>query len=524
MAESKRIFNKAKMNRDIDDRLLPEGEYRYALNVNIGESEGGDIGAVENLKGNHQVGATDGGTTIGVVRDPNTDRIYWFNKGDQFDTIYEYGPDDDGVVGVRPILRDSVSRTNVQPTCAPNFGVPVQMLPDDVIDRPPLDSFPTAPQGYCSISGRPNSFERADGSAYTPGFDFPMDSICEAVPPPSSNLSVSVANVTRQTGTGDITLTAVASDATGAVTFEWFSDSARTTSLNTGSTTTVTDPGSAQAITRYVTATDTVTSANAQGDAVFTSDPTFSYTVNHSGSFAGATLMPTAASQTFTGTAPLAIDFISQQVLGDNMQWTLGGIPTAAATNPDGLTFTQSTGAAQTDNLQARLMGSVSAGGSASIAWSGGVTETIVTPTTIAASLALSGSFDSSVANMILTYSISGSGIVTPTGPMIGGLTITGAANGQAFTGLTVTDSGIANPSITDFGGGTGYHASYSFQLFSPGWTTRSPIFNTGTPQEITINSIAVSLTGPAGYVNPTFTTFAANGGTHTIPATYTSE
>ena len=41
MAESKRIFNRAKMNRDIDDRLLPEGEYRYALNVNIGESEGG---------------------------------------------------------------------------------------------------------------------------------------------------------------------------------------------------------------------------------------------------------------------------------------------------------------------------------------------------------------------------------------------------------------------------------------------------------------------------------------------------
>ena len=34
--ESKRIFNQAKMNRDIDDRLLPEGSYRYANNVNIG--------------------------------------------------------------------------------------------------------------------------------------------------------------------------------------------------------------------------------------------------------------------------------------------------------------------------------------------------------------------------------------------------------------------------------------------------------------------------------------------------------
>ena len=403
MPESKRIFNKAKMNRDIDDRLLPEGEYRYALNVNIGESEGGDIGAVENLKGNHQVGATDGGTTIGVVRDPNTDRIYWFNKGDDFDTIYEYGPDDLGVIDVRPILRDSVSRTNVKPTCAPNFGVPVQSLDSDVIDRPPLDSFPTAPQGYCSISGRPNSFERADGSAYTPGFDFPMDSICEAVPPPSSNLSASVANATRQTGTGDITLTAVASDATGAVTFEWFSDSARTTSLNTGSTTTVTDPGSAQVITRYVTATDTVTSANAQGDAVFTADPTFDYTVSHSGSFAGAALQPTAASQTFTGTAPLGVDFTSQQVLGDNMQWTT--FPTATPTNPDGLSFTQSVSPAATDNLFARLQGNVSAAGSASIAWSGGVAETITQP--FNGTVAISNWPD---------YTLSGSASATSTG------------------------------------------------------------------------------------------------------------
>ena len=410
MPESKRIFNKAKMNRDIDDRLLPEGEYRYALNVNIGESEGGDIGAVENLKGNHQVGATDGGTTIGVVRDPNTDRIYWFNKGDDFDTIYEYGPDDLGVVGVRPILRDSVSRTNVKPTCAPNFGVPVQSLDSDVIDRPPLDSFPTAPQGYCSISGRPNSFERADGTAFTPGFDFPMDSICEAATPPPvdpDDLVVSVANVENQAGTGDITLVASISGGTSPYTQQWADEDGNDISGATGTSIVVTDPGSADTIRRTITVTDSGTPTpqveSASGDAVFTSDPTFSYTVSHSGSFAGASLAPTAASQVFTGSDPLAIDFTSQQVLESGMQWAT--IPTPTATNPNGLTFTQSVSPAVTDNLFARLMGNVSSTGSASIAWSGGVTEAI--PAVFNGTVAISNWPD---------YTLSGSASATSTG------------------------------------------------------------------------------------------------------------
>ena len=55
MAESKRIFNAGKMNRDLDDRLVQPGEYRDALNINIGRSEGSDVGAVENPKGNELI-------------------------------------------------------------------------------------------------------------------------------------------------------------------------------------------------------------------------------------------------------------------------------------------------------------------------------------------------------------------------------------------------------------------------------------------------------------------------------------
>lgn len=81
MPELKRVFQAGKMNRDLDDRLLPNGEYREALNVNVGRSESSDIGALENLLGNEAVSdfGTVGSVTIGVYRDNTGDRIYFFN-------------------------------------------------------------------------------------------------------------------------------------------------------------------------------------------------------------------------------------------------------------------------------------------------------------------------------------------------------------------------------------------------------------------------------------------------------------
>ncbi len=52
MAEIKNTFLKSKMNKDLDDRIVPNGEYRNAVNVTISQSEAGDVGAVENVRGN----------------------------------------------------------------------------------------------------------------------------------------------------------------------------------------------------------------------------------------------------------------------------------------------------------------------------------------------------------------------------------------------------------------------------------------------------------------------------------------
>jgi len=52
MAELKRNFLKAKMNKDLDERLVPNGEYRDALNIEIATSEGSDTGSVQTIKSN----------------------------------------------------------------------------------------------------------------------------------------------------------------------------------------------------------------------------------------------------------------------------------------------------------------------------------------------------------------------------------------------------------------------------------------------------------------------------------------
>jgi hypothetical protein len=91
MAEIKNLFLKSKMNQDLDDRLVPSGEYRQAQNVMISKSEGSDVGALENVLGNELVNdavyalkewAATGSPTdidiIGINIDTNTDRIFMF--------------------------------------------------------------------------------------------------------------------------------------------------------------------------------------------------------------------------------------------------------------------------------------------------------------------------------------------------------------------------------------------------------------------------------------------------------------
>jgi len=55
MAEIKNNFIRSKMNKDLDRRLIPDGEYINAINSQISMSEGDGVGTLENILGNELV-------------------------------------------------------------------------------------------------------------------------------------------------------------------------------------------------------------------------------------------------------------------------------------------------------------------------------------------------------------------------------------------------------------------------------------------------------------------------------------
>ena len=119
MPEIKRDFRSGRMNKDLDERLVPSGEYRDALNVQVASSEGDDVGSIQNVLGNKLAYASaigiDGAKCIGSCRDSANDKIYWLIAGTSVDAIVEY---DQYSKTVSPVLVDTtgvldLSRNNL---------------------------------------------------------------------------------------------------------------------------------------------------------------------------------------------------------------------------------------------------------------------------------------------------------------------------------------------------------------------------------------------------------------------------
>ena len=61
MGRITRVFQKGKMNKDVDERLLPPGEYREALNVQVATTDEDAAGVVQNILGNSVIEGLHGG-------------------------------------------------------------------------------------------------------------------------------------------------------------------------------------------------------------------------------------------------------------------------------------------------------------------------------------------------------------------------------------------------------------------------------------------------------------------------------
>ena len=71
------------MNKDLDERLIPNGEYRHAMNVQVSNSEGSDVGVIENLHGNsllpqNAIRVPRNSVCLGTISDEKDNSLYWF--------------------------------------------------------------------------------------------------------------------------------------------------------------------------------------------------------------------------------------------------------------------------------------------------------------------------------------------------------------------------------------------------------------------------------------------------------------
>ena len=94
MPEISNNFRLGRMEKDLDDRLVPNSGYRDALNVEVATSEGSDVGALQKVLGNTLISGLPSlpadAKCIGSVRDTKNNNIYWFVTGTGFDFIAEY--------------------------------------------------------------------------------------------------------------------------------------------------------------------------------------------------------------------------------------------------------------------------------------------------------------------------------------------------------------------------------------------------------------------------------------------------
>ena len=110
MAEIKQNFSAGKMNKDLDERLLPKGEYRHAENIQLSTSEGSDVGALENILSNTKlsdIGLSDA-VCVGVYANEKENDLYWFVTSENKDMILKYSNS-----GVTPVLVDTTADRNV---------------------------------------------------------------------------------------------------------------------------------------------------------------------------------------------------------------------------------------------------------------------------------------------------------------------------------------------------------------------------------------------------------------------------
>ena len=102
------------MNKDLDERLIPNGDYRNAMNIQVSTSEGSDVGTIQNVLGNEhpdigQDYIPSGSVCIGSIADEKNDCFYWFTTEGSFKTAFE-ATGSDSAIGLSTTVMGGVNQ------------------------------------------------------------------------------------------------------------------------------------------------------------------------------------------------------------------------------------------------------------------------------------------------------------------------------------------------------------------------------------------------------------------------------
>ena len=110
MPEIKHTFQGGKMNKDLDERLVRNGEYRHAMNIQVRTTDGDAVGTAQNIEGNNIItDASDSSITsaydssfelynsdetkiIASIADEKNDKAYFFVASPDHELLLEGAP------------------------------------------------------------------------------------------------------------------------------------------------------------------------------------------------------------------------------------------------------------------------------------------------------------------------------------------------------------------------------------------------------------------------------------------------
>ena len=122
MPEIKHTFTGGKMNKDLDERVVQNGEYRNASNIQVRTTDGDAAGTVQGIKGNTSIGSFTNTTnpetnfetkTIASVVDEKNDNIYFFMAAPKIGGINKANVTD------TTVFTDSIIEQNIDGTTTP---------------------------------------------------------------------------------------------------------------------------------------------------------------------------------------------------------------------------------------------------------------------------------------------------------------------------------------------------------------------------------------------------------------------